>query len=275
MNSEIQTIQNIINIASEFVINYGFQIIGAIIILIIGWQISKWCSSLALSFCERAKLDITLSRFIASIVKTVVLVFVVIIALGKFGITIAPFIAALGAVAFGSTLALQGPLSNYGSGLTIIMTRPFVVGDTIRVQGVTGIVEVIKLAHTQLSTEDGEKITIPNNDIVGEVLTNSYSNLVVEKRIGIGYGDDPDQAVSVILDALAQIPEIVADPAPQVGIEDFGQTSIELGMRYWVPTKRYYQVMYAANRKIYAALRAANIHIPYPQQVIHLAEKHD
>jgi len=273
MNSEIQTIQNVINIASEFVINYGFQIIGAIIILIIGWQISKWFSSLALSFCERAKLDITLSRFIASIVKTVVLVFVVIIALGKFGITIAPFIAALGAVAFGSTLALQGPLSNYGSGLTIIMTRPFVVGDTIRVQGVTGIVEVIKLAHTQLSTEDGEKITIPNNDIVGEVLTNSYSNLVVEKKIGIGYADDPDLAVSVILDTLAQIPEIVADPAPQVGIEDFGQSSIELGMRYWVPTKRYYQVMYAANRRIYSALKAANIDIPYPQQVVHLVEK--
>ena len=275
MNNEIQTLQNIINIASEFVINYGFQIIGAIIILIIGWQISKWFSSLALTFCERAKLDITLSRFIASIVKTVVLVFVVIIALAKFGITIAPFIAALGAVAFGSTLALQGPLSNYGSGLTIIMTRPFVVGDTIRVQGVTGIVEVIKLAHTQLSTEDGEKITIPNNDIVGEVLTNSHSNLIVEKKIGIGYGEDPDQAVSVILDALAQIPEIVSEPAPQVGIENFGHSSIEIGMRYWVPTNRYYQVMYAANRRIYTALKAANIHIPYPQQVIHLAGKHE
>lgn len=110
MDYEIETLQNVMNIGSEFIVKYGFQFIGAIIILVIGWQVAKWVAKLVLKLCERGHLDVTLSKFITNIAKTVVLVFVVIIALGKFGITIAPFIAALGAVAFGSTLALQGPL---------------------------------------------------------------------------------------------------------------------------------------------------------------------
>ncbi len=275
MDKEVETLQNVVNIASEFIVEYGFQILGAIIILIIGLQVAKWVAKLVLKLCERGHIDVTLSKFIANIAKVTVLVFVVIIALGKFGITITPFIAALGAVAFGSTLALQGPLSNYGSGFTIILTRPFVVGDTIRVQGVTGLVEEIKLAHTELSTEDSERITIPYNDIMGEILTNSYSNLIVEKKIAISYDDDPDQAVSIILQVLTQIQEVVENPAPQVGIENFGDSAIEIGVRYWVPTRRYYQVMYAANREIYKALKTGNIHIPYPQQVIHFIGKND
>lgn len=87
---------------------------------------------------------------------------------------------------------------------------------------------------------------------MGEILTNSFSNLIVEKKIGISYNDDP---------------------APQVGIENFGNSAIEVGVRYWVPTKSYYQVMYAVNKEIYQALKTANINIPYPQQVVHLTRQ--
>lgn len=148
--------------------------------MLIGWQVSRWVARVVLKVCDRAGLDITLAKFFAGIAKSLIIIFVAIVAivaivaLGKFGITITPLIAALGAVAFGSTLALQGPLSNYGSGLTIILTRPFIVGDTIRIQNVIGIVEEIKLAYTWLNTEDGERITIPNNRIIGEILHNTY-----------------------------------------------------------------------------------------------------
>ena len=185
MEQDIQQIQNIVNILNEFAVNYGFQVFGAIVILFIGWQVSRWVARAVLKICERAGLDITLAKFFAGIAKTLIIVFVAIVALGKFGITITPLVAALGAVAFGSTLALQGPLSNYGSGLTIILTRPFIVGDTIRIQNVIGIVEEIKLAYTWLITEDGERITIPNNRIIGEILHNTYENLIVEASISI------------------------------------------------------------------------------------------
>lgn len=270
MEEEIQSLQKAADIASEIAVNYGFQFFAALIILIIGWQISKWIASLVLKLCTRINLDITLSKFFAGLAKTIILVFVVIIALGKFGITIAPFIAALGAVVFGSTLALQGPISNYGAGLTIILTRPFVVGDTIRIKGVVGIVEEIKLAHTLLSNEDGEQITVPNNQIIGEVIYNSAANLIVEQTLTISYNDAPDTVIRIILEQLAKHTQIVSEPPAQVGIECFAEYGIAIGIRYWIPTKRYFQIKYEINKAIYTALQDENISLPYPRQTIQL-----
>jgi small conductance mechanosensitive channel len=267
---DIETVQKFADIASEFVVNYGFQMLGAILILILGWFVAKWIAGLVLKLCQRANLDITLSKFFADITKGLVLVFVVIIAMGKFGITIAPFIAALGAVAFGGTLALQGPLSNYGAGLTIILTRPFIVGDTIKIQGVIGIVEEVKLAYTQLSTEDGEMITIPNKLIVGEILHNSNANLVIEASIGVAYDSDINKAIELVKEVLTGNAQVVEEPAPQVGIQRFADSAIELGYRYWVPTREYYQTLYEVNGLILSRLNEANIVIPYPQQDVHI-----
>ena len=211
-------------------------------------------------------------KFFAGVAKTILLAFVIIIALGKFGITIAPFIAALGAVVFGSTLALQGPISNYGAGLTIILTRPFVVGDTIRIEGVVGIVEEIKLAYTLLSNEDGESITVPNNQIIGKVIYNSAENLIVEQAITISYDDDAEEIIKIILDEINKHTEVVSEPAVQIGIENFADYGVELGVRYWIPTKTYFQHKYAVNESIYTALRANNISLPYPRQTVNVEQ---
>ena len=270
---DIETLQKVGDTLIEFVINYGFQVLGALVILFIGWFVAKWVAGLVLKICERAKLDVTLSKFFADIVKALVLVFVVIIALGKFGITIAPFIAALGAVAFGGTLALQGPLSNYGAGLTIILTRPFVVNDTIRIQGVTGIVEEVKLAYTMLSTEDGEMVTIPNKLIVGEILTNSQANLIVEADIGIAYDSDVDKAIELIRGCLKNHESVSDTPAFQVGVQKFADSAIEIGYRYWVPTTQYYETLFEINKSILDEFRSAGIEIPFPQQDVHLKQQ--
>lgn len=270
MTNEIETINNIVNVASGIIVNYGFQFLGAVIILVVGWQVAKWLGKITLGLCQRAHLDITLSRFFSNLAKVLILVFVVIIALGKFGITIAPFIAALGAVAFGGTLALQGPLSNYGAGLTIILTRPFVVGDTIRIQGVTGIVEDIKLAYTQLSNEDGELITIPNKQIVGEIISNSFANLLVESKIRIKYDDNPETTVAMIKNILLNHPDVATEPAPLVGIENFGDSGYELGLRYWLPTRRYYELLYAINGEICRRLNEQGVRIAMPQLDVHV-----
>jgi small conductance mechanosensitive channel len=121
-----------------YLVEYSFQIVGAVIVFIIGLFISRRVASLILALCERKNLDITLSRFFASSARLTVIVATLIIVLPKVGIQITPFIAAIGAVGLGAGLAVQGLLSNYSAGLSIIFTRPFVVGDTIRVQGRVG-----------------------------------------------------------------------------------------------------------------------------------------
>jgi small conductance mechanosensitive channel len=270
MPEDLAAVEKYMDLIVEFAVKYGFQVIYAIIILIIGLIIARWLGNMVARVCESRKLDITLSRFLGNIVRLTLLAFVLIIVLGKFGIAMTPFIAAIGAVAFGSSLALAGLLSNYGAGLSIIITRPFVVGDTIKIQGVSGVVEEIGLAATRLSTEDGEQITIPNKHIVGEILINSFENKVVEMSIGISYDDDAQKAIDTIQKALQKIPEIVPEPAPQIGIEEFADSSVNIGMRYWVPTKQYFQILYQANLAVYNALAQAGITIPFPQRDIHM-----
>ena len=270
MESELDTLQNLINTGIAFGVAYGFQILGALIILVLGAYVARVLSRVVLRLAEKRGLDITLARFFSSTVRIMVLMFVVIIALGKFGITIAPFIAALGAIAFGGSLALQGPLSNYGAGLSIILSRPFVVGNTLTVRGVSGIVEEVRMAATILRTEDGEEITIPNKKLVGEILLNSFDNRIIETTIGISYADDPGAAIQVMRDTLAKIDDVTKEPAPQIGIDDFGDSSIDIGLRYWVPTERYFQVKYRANQAIYAALEKASITIPFPKREVHI-----
>lgn len=275
MGNEIAVIQNLYRVASEFVVNYSFQIIGALIILLIGLKVANWFAALVIRFGTKKNLDITLTKFIAGVVKTIAVIFVVIIALGKFGISIAPFIAAIGALAFGGSLAIQGPLSNYGAGIAIILSRQFVVGDTITVQKVNGLVEDIHLAATVLTNEDGEKITIPNKHIVGEIFTNSFANRIVETTVGISYQDDPQKAVSIIQQVLANDKDVTAQPPPQVGISEFADSAISIGLRYWVPTIRFFETKFRVNMATYAALKENNITIPFPQRDVHLVSKAD
>lgn len=272
MDNELETIQQIYNVVVEFIINYSFQILGAIIILIIGVKLAGWLGRLVTRLCEKKNVDITLSRFLGNVVKILTLTFVIIIAIGKFGISIAPFIAALGAIAFGTSFAISGPVSNYGAGLVIILSRPFVIGDTITLNNVSGVVEEIHLSTTILTTEDDERITIPNKHIIGEILLNSFSNRIVESSVGISYHDDPEKAIEVIRQALSGLDDICSEPSPQVGIKAFGESSIDLGMRYWVPTKKYFQTLYRGNLAVHKALQEARITIPFPQRDVHISK---
>lgn len=270
IKDELATLTQFYTLIIDFFVNYSFQVIGAVIILIIGLIIARWIGKLTLRVCLRHNVDVTLSNFISSTVKLLMIAMVAIICLGKFGISVAPFIAAIGAISLSIGLALQGVFSNYGAGFTIILTRPFVVGNTIRCNDVCGVVEEIRLAYTQLSTEDGEIITIPNKHIVGEVLINSFENTIVEATIGISYSASPDRAIELIRQQLDANPAIVQDPAPQVGIADFGDSSVNIAYRYWVPTRQQFELQFQINRAVYTAFREAGVEIPFPQREVTL-----
>jgi len=273
MQDEIKTAQKLVNIIIDFFANYSFQVIGAILILVIGFLVARSVASFLLKLFERKDLDVTLTKFTAATVKGIIIGFAIIIALGKFGITIAPFIAALAAMAFGASFAIQGPLANYGAGLVIILTRPFVVGNTITVSGVNGVVDEVNLGATILTDEDGVKITIPNKHIVGEILHNSGEKRIVEEIVGISYDSDPDKAIQIIKEALNEFQEISKEPPPQVGIQKFGDSSIEIGLRYWIPTQKYFKTLYQVNLAIYKQLKAKDIEIPFPQRDVHIVSQ--
>ena len=209
--------------------------------------------------CEAKNIDVTLSRFIGNVVKIIMIVVVVVITLGNFGIEIAPFIALAGASAFGATLALQGPLSNYGAGLSIILSRPFVVGDTINVQGVSGVVHEITLAQTILFGEDNEKISVPNKEVVGQVIVNSKQRRVVQTKVLIADETKAAEAIEIIRKALDGQESLLGEAKPLVGIHDFTYGGVVIGVRYWVLSENYFSVRYAINRAVFDALQTNEI----------------
>jgi small conductance mechanosensitive channel len=225
-----------------------------------------------LALCKRKNLDITLSRFFSSSARLTVVVATLIIVLPKIGIQITPFIAAIGAVGLGAGLAVQGLLSNYSAGLSIIFTRLFVVGDTIRVRGVWGIVEEVHLSHTVLTNEDGEIITIQNKHIVGEIIHNSQADTVLELTVGVAYDSDVDIAISAVRSALSRIEGLSTNRVSQIGIAKFGDSAIEIEARVWVQTRKFHEARFEANYVISGALDKAGIGIPFPQRVVRVLE---
>ena len=270
MEQEIKSADRLVSSVIDFFVNYSFQVIGAIFVLIAGFIVARLVYSFLLGFCQKRKLDVTLSKFIASAAKVSILAFIVIVALSKFGITIAPLIAAITAAAFGASFAIQGPLANYGAGLVIIVTRPFVVGNAITVAGVSGVVDDVTLGATTLIDADGVRITIPNKHIVGEILHNSKELRIAEGKVGISYQSNPEEAIGIVKSILDSFDDIAKDPASLVGIKQFGDSSITIAYRYWVPAMKYFSLGYQVNLAVFTRLKEAQIEIPFPQREVRI-----
>lgn len=258
MEEEITQIQAHTQYLVQFLVENASKIVSALIILLLGWIFSGWLKGFLLRRFEKRNLDPTLSRFFAGSARIIILAIGTTFAVAKF-YNIAPLIAGLGAIAFGATLAIQGPIANYGAGLAIILTRPFVVHDTIFVQGQYGVVHEVTLGYTQLITEDSEIITIPNKLIMGEIFTNSQTRRIVEATLSIPASADAQRACTVLKEALLSVEGVTNEPAPMVGIDEFREGTIRLGYRYWLPTERYHSLRYSVNGAIDAAFRESAI----------------
>ena len=195
------------------------------------------------------------------------------VALSQIGISLAPLLAGFGVVGFILGFAMQDSLGNLAAGMMILINRPYDVGDMVEISGVFGKVENMSMVSTSVLTIDNQKLVVPNSKIWGDVIKNVTDQRIrrVDMVFGISYDDDAQKAIDTIQEALQNIPEIVADPAPQIGIEEFADSSVNIGMRYWVPTKQYFQTLYQANLSVYTALERAGITIPFPQRDIHMS----
>ncbi|MEI5639038.1 MULTISPECIES: mechanosensitive ion channel family protein [unclassified Pseudoalteromonas] len=268
INQEIEQIEHYYNLIRDYLVTYSFQLLAAIVIFLLGLWLSRKLSKATEGVMLKHQIDPALTNFVGNVIKVLIIAMFVVIALGKVGISITPFVAAIGAASLGAGLALQGMLANYGAGLAIIATRPFVIGDTISIKGVNGEVKMIELGHTTLINEEKVEITIPNKHIVGEILHNSFANSLVKGEIGIAYDADYEQALELITDILTQHDKVSNDPKPQIGIEAFADSAVVLSYRYWVPTTAQIETKLEINKAVFAAIQAADIEIPFPQRVV-------
>ena len=272
IGEQLSLVTHLYEVAIDYMVAYSFQLLSAILVVIAGIYISRWISRLLSRALEGRDVDQTLRQFIASTVRLIVLIIFIVISIQQLGINITPMVAAIGGLTVGLSLALQGPVSNYGAGLIIILTRMYRVGDTITTQGCCGVVEDISLAATEIRAEDGELIVIPNKHILGEIHANSEANRIVEGSIGVAYDAPIEDAISIIEGILANNPDVAKAATPEVGISGFGDSSVDIEFRYWAPSGRYYPTTHAVNLAVFNAFKAAGISIPFPQREVRMLD---
>ena len=271
--SPADTLQHLFNLLIEGIARYSFQVLGGIIILIAGWIAANFTARLLNEFLDKRHVDVTIKKFLVSTVKLIVFAFAGLVALGKFGIEIAPFIAGLSVVGFGTSFALQGPLSNYASGASLIFTKPFKVGDIIEVAGVMGEVEDITLPRTMVRTVDGTVIVIPNKHIIGEIIHNYSALKKMDIKMGVGYATDVNRVIHLIKEIVAKDSRISKSKQIKVGIAEFADSSVMLYARLWCKQADYWDVLFDVNQRILTEFQKNKIDIPFPQRVVHIPKE--
>lgn len=244
---------------APLVTQYGVKVVGVLVFIFFAWIMAGWVRRLSLRGLTKAKVDLTLSRFISNISKWLVLVLAGLACLGAFGIETTSFAAVLAAAGFAVGMAFQGTLSNFAAGMMLLVFRPFKIGDVVSVAGVTGKVNEIDLFTTMVDTPDNRRIILPNGTIFGSTIENisHHATRRVEVAVGTGYTADLDRTRKVLMDAAKSVENTLADPGPVIFLSELGRSSIDWSVRVWVNAGDYWGVREALMRAVKVALDEA------------------
>jgi len=253
--------------------SYGLNVLGAVVVLIVGLIVSGWAKRAVQRMLRRSgRVDDTLTGFLGSLVKYSVVAFTVIAALQQFGVEATSLVAVFGAAGLAIGLALQGTLSNVAAGVMLLLFRPFKVGDYIEAGGHGGSVKEILLFTTELATPDNVQIIIPNAAIWGTAIKNFSFNDTrrVDLVMGIDYGDNIDTAMATINRVIGEESRTLSDPESLVAVSELADSSVNLVVRVWVNAGDYWDVRFDLTKKLKEQLEADGISIPFPQSVVHM-----
>ena len=264
-----------LEIAADMISGYGFSILAAIVILIIGRIVVGIVTNVVNRMMVRHQADPTLTKFVASLTKIALMVFVVIAAIRALGVETTSFVAVIGAAGLAVGFALQGTLANFASGVMLIIFKPFKVGDYIEGGGSAGTVDAVHIFNTILKTPDNKKVIIPNSKMTADNITN-YSAMEqrrIDMVFGIGYGDDIKKAKTILQNILNADERILTEPAPTVAVSELADSSINFVVRPWVKTSDYWTVYFDITEKVKLTFDAEGISIPFPQRDVHLFQE--
>ena len=255
-----------------------FQMI-VIILILIGFRfLAALFARLITRGLEKSKLQVShlFREFAISTTKKIVMLLGILVALSQMGIDVGPMLAGLGVAGFVIGFALKDTLSNFASGMMILVYRPFDVGDAVEVDGVVGKVKAMTLVSTTVLTFDNQQLMIPNNNIWGNTIKNITARKVrrVDMTFGIGYGDDIEKAESILWRIVREHPLVLEDPEPVIKVSALGASSVDFIVRPWSNTADYWDVYWDITRSVKMEFDKAGVSIPFPQSDVHLY-RHD
>lgn len=252
----------------EFAINLG----KAIVIFYVGKLVVRLLLKAVRRIMQRQDVEDTLETFVLSLARMVLMLIVIIATVGALGIQTTSFVAILGAAGLAIGLALQGSLSNFASGVLIVLFRPYKVGDFVEAAGIAGTVEQVEILTTIFKTGDNKKVIVPNGQVMGSIITNYSANDTrrVDMIVGVSYDDDLDKVRATLEELVAADDRILAEPAHKIAVSELGDSSVNFIVRPWVKSEDYWGVMFELTEAIKKRFDAEGISFPFPQQDVHL-----
>src|SRR5262245_7108895 len=254
----------------RFLAEYGFRIIGALIMMVAGALAARWLGRVVQQGLEKKQLEPPIIMLTVRVLRLLVFALAAVLALDKCGVPIAPMVAGIGVAGVGIGLATQGVLSNVVAGLTIIFTKPFRVGEYIELIGVHGQVKAIELFSTTLLHPDQSRVVIPNRKIVGEVLHNYGTIRQLDLSVGVAYGTDLNNTLATVREILGRNPRVLKTPEPAVGIAGLGESTVSVAVKPWVAVNDFGAASGEINQAILEQFHAKGIQIPFPQREVRL-----
>ena len=251
------------------VISFLVQLVVAILILIIGIRIIKWIVKIFKKGFDRSNIDNSVGMFLTSLIKYVLYFVLIMVILSSFGVATGSVVALLGSVGLTVGLALQGSLSNFAGGVLILILKPFGLGDYIVVDGlgVEGTVKEISLFYTKLNTVDNKGVMVPNGKLADSCITNV--SMMNKRRVDVfatvAYDTDLKKAKSILMDLAMKQEGLLTDQPVDVFVSELKDSCIELGVRLWVPSEKYWSTKWNLTEEIKYALDENGIEIPFPQ----------
>ena len=261
-----------IALAWDFGMHYGLRAVFVVVLMILAWTISSWMSAVVRNGLARVRFDETLTKFVAKMVRWLILLLALLICLSKFGVETTSFAAVIGAAGLAIGLAFQGTLSNFAAGAMLLIFRPFKVGDVVNIAGHVGKVNEIAIFTAEIDTFDGRRIIIPNRSIFGDVIENITYHPVrrVEVTVGTAYVADIDQTRRVLEQAIESVDLVINDPEPAVVLQGLGASSVDWSVRGWARKDDFGATKQALIRAVKVELDRAGIEIPFPQMDVHV-----
>ncbi len=279
-HANVSQIQQAISYVGTEAMHIIANIILAILVYIAGkWMLKKSLELMDATFLKR-QLDSSLRSFLRSGVTTTFYVLIIIMVIQLLGVNTTSLVAMLASAGLAIGMALSGTLQNFAGGVMILFLKPYRVGDYIRTLEIEGYVKEIMLFTTVLETYDHHTIFVPNSTISSSVIANATftSTRRVDWYVGITYGDSVDLAREVIMEILERDERVITnkymiDLKPMVGVTELGDSSVNLVVKAWVSSEKYWEVYYDIYELIYETLPERGLRFPFPQLDLHIKEQ--
>lgn len=252
----------------------GWTLIKAFIIFVVGRFLIRLLNKFIRQILSKRNIEPSVRTFVSSLVNVVLMVLLIISVVGALGVQTTSFAALLASAGVAVGMALSGNLSNFAGGLIILLFKPYKVGDYIESQNVSGTVKEIQIFHTVLNTPDNKIIYVPNGSLSSSVVINySYQTMRrVDWTFGVEYGTDYERVKLQLESVLSKDSRILAEPAPQIALNQLADSSVNFVVRVWVKSADYWDVYFDINKNVYQTFNEVGINFPFPQVTVHQAK---